>query len=63
MCSFRIHHVVLQILIVNDSPCIRYKGEDSPIPKFKLLKIQCRDDTESLTTLKLVEFKIPIDVK
>ena len=36
-------------------------GEDSPIPKFKHLKIQRRDGVESLTILEEGEFMVPID--
>ena len=36
-------------------------GQDSPIPKFKHLKIRCRDGVESSTTLEEGEFNIPID--
>ena len=36
-------------------------SEDSPIPKFRHLKIRRRDGVESLTTLKEGEFKVPID--
>ena len=36
-------------------------GEDSPIPKFKHLKIRRRDGVESLTVLEEGEFKVPID--
>ena len=36
-------------------------SEDSPIPKFKYLKIRRRDGVESLTTLEEGEFKMPID--
>ena len=36
-------------------------GEDSPIPKFKYLKIRRRDGVKSLTALEEGEFKVPID--
>ena len=36
-------------------------SEDSPVPKFKHLKIQRRDGVESLTTLEEGESKVPID--
>ena len=36
-------------------------GTDSPISKFKHLKIRRRDGVENLTTLEEGEFKVPID--
>ena len=36
-------------------------GQDSPIPKFRHLKIRRRDGAESLTTFEEGVFKVPID--